>query len=171
MWIVTVTLFIMAFAIVAFILSAYTRRIAEVALTEKFRAAETITEGGVPGEWIATIKRRIARKGMMRFLTGEVSGQQLALAKLDKLCYFYEHSPFFQNEDSRRLLLRRLQETREQWAGATWEELAAASGKVADSGARAEKRDTIVGPPSPPNGSTDRRDMRRGRHEHTDVVG
>ena len=74
MWIVTVTLFTMAFAIVVLMLSAYTRRVTEMSLIEKFRAAETITEGGVPGEWIAAINRRIAQKAVMRFLTGEASG-------------------------------------------------------------------------------------------------
>jgi hypothetical protein len=108
------------FAIIVGFLIAYTRRVADVALTDQFRAGETIVNGRIPDQWVAQINRRLASP---RFLRRDVSGTELALDKIDKLYRFYEQSPFFENEKTRDLLLEQLRETRERWAKMTWEEL------------------------------------------------
>jgi hypothetical protein len=108
------------FAIIVGFLVAYTRRVANVALTDQFRAGETIVDGRIPDQWVVQINRRLA---FPRVLHRDISGTELALDKIDKLYRFYEKSPFFENEKARELLLEQLQETRERWAKMTWEEL------------------------------------------------
>jgi hypothetical protein len=109
-----------AFAIVVGLIIVYVRRVAGVALTDEFRAAETIVDGRLPSKWAAQINRRLA---LTRLLRRNVTGTELALDKIDKLVRFYAKSPFFEDERARKLLLARLQETRERWAKMTWEEL------------------------------------------------
>jgi len=99
------------------------RRVADVALTDQFRAAETIVNGRVPNQWVLQIKRRIAWGSRLPLFRRGVSGIELALAKIDNLYRFYENSPFYGNAEARELLLTELRETRERWAKMTWEEL------------------------------------------------
>lgn len=119
-----------AFAIIARLLTVYMRWVADGALTDQFRAAETIVNGRIPDQWVVQINRRIAWRRRMRLLRRDVSGTELALAKIDKLYRFYENSPFFENEEARELLLIQLRETRERWAKITWEELVAEYSEV-----------------------------------------
>jgi hypothetical protein len=116
----TFGLFVAAILAIVGFLAAYTRRVANVALTDQFRAGETIVNGRIPDQWVAQINRRLASP---RFLRRDASGTELALEKIDKLYRFYEKSPFFENEKTRQLLLEQLRETRERWAKMTWEEL------------------------------------------------
>ena len=119
-WVVSILSIAVVFAIAACLLTVYMRRVADVALTDQFRAAETIVDGRIPDQWVVQINRRLA---FPRVLRRDISGTELALDKIDKLYRFYEKSPFFENEKARELLLEQLQETRERWAKMTWEEL------------------------------------------------
>jgi hypothetical protein len=120
MLLLTFALFVAAILAIVGFLVAYTRRVANVALTDQFRAGETIVDGRIPDQWVAQINRRLASP---RFLRRDISGTELALDKIDKLYRFYEKSPFFENEETRELLLEQLRETRERWAKMTWKEL------------------------------------------------
>ena len=111
------------FAIIVGFLIAYVRRVADVALTDQFRAAETIVDGRIPDQWVLQINRRIAWESRLPLFRRDVSGTELALAKIDKLYRFYENSPFYENAETRELLLTELRETRGRWAKMTWEEL------------------------------------------------
>jgi hypothetical protein len=112
-------------AIIIGLVSLYTRRVADVALTDPFRAAETIVNGRIPDRWVLQINRRLA---LPRVLRGHVTGTELALAKIDKLVRFYANSPFFENDRARELLLAQLQDTRARWAGSTWDDVVAQYG-------------------------------------------
>ena len=111
------------FAMIVGFLIVYVRRVADVALTDQFRAAETIVNGRVPDKWVLQINRRIAWESRLPLVRRDVSGTELALDKIDKLYRFYENSPFFENEKARELLLTQLRETRERWGKMTWAEL------------------------------------------------
>jgi hypothetical protein len=111
------------FAIMVGFLIVYMRRVADVALTDQFRAAETIVDGRVPDKWVVQINRRITWESRLPLFRRGVSGTELLLAKLDELYRFYENSPFFENAEARELLLTELRETRGRWAKMTWEEL------------------------------------------------
>lgn len=112
-----------AFAIIVGLIAVYTRRVADLALTDQFRAAEAIVNGRIPDQWVVQINRRIAWRGVIRLLGRDVRGRELALAKIDKLLRFYQNSAFFENAEARKLLLTELRETRGRWAQMTWEEL------------------------------------------------
>jgi hypothetical protein len=111
------------FVIIVGFLIAYVRRVADVALTDQFRAAETIVDGRIPDQWVVQINRRIAWENRLPLFRRDVSGTELLLAKIDKLYRFYENSPFYENAETRELLLTELRETRERWGKMTWEEL------------------------------------------------
>jgi hypothetical protein len=124
MQLLTFAIFLAAiFAIIVIFLNVYMRRIADVALTDQFRAAERIVEGRVPDQWIAQINRHITKREAARLFHRDRSGTELALEKIDKLYRFYENSPFFENEEARQLLLTQLRQTRGRWAKMKWEEL------------------------------------------------
>jgi len=112
-----------AFAIIAGLLAVYMRRVADIALTDQFRAAESITNGNFPKKWDMQINRRLALKRVIPALTAEASGTEQALQKIDRLIRFFEKSPFFENAEARELLLTQLKETRQRWAKMTWEEI------------------------------------------------
>jgi hypothetical protein len=121
--IVSALFFALAFALIARLLAAYMRRVADLTLTDQFRAAETIVNGRVPDKWVVQINRRIAWESKLPLFRRGVSGTELLLAKIDKLYRFYENSPFYENAEARELLLTELRETRGRWAKMTWEEL------------------------------------------------
>jgi transcription termination factor Rho len=112
-----------AFAIIAGLLAVYMRRVADIALTDQFRAAESITNGNFPKKWDMQINRRLALKRVIPALTAEASGTEQALQKIDRLIRFFEKSPFFENAETRELLITHLMETRQRWAKMTWEEI------------------------------------------------
>ena len=122
-WVVSILVLAATFAVVTLLLTLYVRRVADVALTDQFRAAETIVDGRVPDKWVRQIKRRIAWGSRLRLFRRDVSRTELLLAKIDKLYRFYENSPFYENAETRELLLAELRETRGRWAKMTWEEL------------------------------------------------
>ena len=126
----------LAFAAITVFLVAYTRRVANVALTDHFRAGEAIANGHIPNQWVVQIKRRLAWGQRLPFLKRDVSGTDLALEKMDTLYRFFEKSPFFENAAARRLLLGRLREMRERWERMAWHEVVS---EYADAGASAKR--------------------------------
>ena len=104
-----------AFAIVVGLLIVYTRRVADVALTDQFRAGEAIVEGRIPAHWVAQIKRRQALRAVLRLFGRDAPAEEIVLAKIDKLYRFFDRSPFFENAEARELLLTKLRETRARW--------------------------------------------------------
>jgi|GEM_PF-5383425 hypothetical protein len=114
---------IVAFIILAILVTKYMRWVTNVALSDYFRDAETIIEGGIPDKWVVQIDRRLAFNRLTSIFQREPSGTELALVRIDKLLRFFENSRFFENEEARELLLGQLHETRERWSKMTWDEL------------------------------------------------
>ena len=114
---------IVAFIIIAILITKYMRWVTNVALSDYFREAETIVEGGIPDKWVVQINRRLAMNWLTSIIRRKPSGTELALLKLDRLIHFFENSQFFESEDARDLLLSQLQLTRDRWAIMSWEEL------------------------------------------------
>jgi len=113
----------LAFAVVAIFLAIYTRRVADLLLTERFRAAEAISEGRVPEAWIVQINQRLKRRHWILSRREPASGAALALEKLVRLRLFFDKSPFFETPEARGLLLAQLDETRARWEKMTWDEI------------------------------------------------
>ncbi len=113
----------LVFVVVAIFLAAYTRRVADVLLTEHFRAAEAISEGKAPEAWITQINRQLVYR---RWLPGRRKvepGTKLALEKLARLRLFFAKSKFFETAQARELLLAKMDETRDRWEKMTWDEI------------------------------------------------
>ena len=104
-------------------IAVYIRRVADLALTDQFRAAESITNGSFPKKWHRQINHCLTLKHVIPGLAPEASGTGQALQKLDRLIRFFEKSPFYENAEARELLLTQLKETRQRWAKMTWEEI------------------------------------------------
>lgn len=117
-----VALFIL-FCLVLLLVTGYTRLIVNSALTDPFRAAESISNGKFPEKWGTQINRQLALKRLIPVLPTHVSGTRQALRKLDRLIRFFDKSSFFENAEARELLLTQLKETRQRWAVMTWEEI------------------------------------------------
>jgi hypothetical protein len=114
---------LIAFSLVVLLIPAYARSVADAALTDQFRAAESISNGRIPEKWAAQINRSLAYKRMAPALLPEASGTKQSLQKLDRLMQYFNKSPFFENAESRELLLNQFKETRQRWLKMTWEEI------------------------------------------------
>jgi hypothetical protein len=114
---------VIAFVLVVFSITLYTRRVADLVLTDQFRAAESIDNRRFPENWLKQINRRLAIQRLLPFLKLKASERGQALRKIDRLIQFFEKSPFFENAETRELLLSRLIETRQRWSTMTWEQI------------------------------------------------
>ena len=114
---------VIAFALVVFSITVYTRRVADSALTDQFRAAESITNGRFPEKWLKQINRRLAIQRLLPFQKFKASETGQSLRKINRLIQFFEKSPFFENAEARDLLLSQLKETRQRWSAMTWEQI------------------------------------------------
>jgi hypothetical protein len=114
---------IVAFIIIAILITKYMRWVTNIALSDYFREAETIVDGGIPDKWIVQINRRLAINWLTSIFRREPSGTDLVMLKIDRLIRFFENSQFFESDDARELLLSQLQETRERWSIMSWEEI------------------------------------------------
>ena len=105
-------------------LGVYLRRVFDGALTEQFRAAEALEAGRTPPQWVPAISRQVAwqRLAFWRPARTEV---QAAAQRVEELSRFVARGPFFQDEATRTLLLKRLQQTQARWAGRTWDQIKA----------------------------------------------
>jgi len=114
---------IVAFIIIAILITKYMRWVTNVALSDYFREAEIIVEGRIPKKWVIQINRRLALNRLTSIFRKNPTGTELALRKIDKLIRFFKNSQFFEDEDARTLLLSQLQDTHKRWSNMTWEEL------------------------------------------------
>lgn len=114
---------VIAFALVAGFIAFYVRRVADVAITDQFRAAELICDDKFPDAWFEQINRRLARERLLPAFFTKMSGAEQALEKIDRLKRFFEKSPFYENAEARELLLEKLRDTRQHWSNMSWEDL------------------------------------------------
>jgi hypothetical protein len=113
------------FGIAVALLLPYSRRVIDSSLTSHFRAAESISEGHLPAQWAEQIDRRLR---WQRLLPASVARQRpdgtaLALAKLEKLSKFFSANSFFENAETKAMLLEELETARRHWETMSWEEL------------------------------------------------
>lgn len=114
---------LIAFILIVMWIAIYMQRVASSALTDQFRAAESISNGSFPDKWFKEINRRQSLKRLLPRFQPEDSAKRQALQKIDKLIRYFEKSPFFENAAARDLLLLQLKETRQHWINLTWDEI------------------------------------------------
>jgi hypothetical protein len=115
-----------------------TRRVTESMISRKHRLLEEIVDTGeVPAEWMKRAIRPVAR---LRGARGAVAGDQAkaaCLQQLDDLTVYVERSPFMADEETKEVLLERLDHVYEAWstreaAAFRCQERTASAGQLAD---------------------------------------
>ena len=134
---VILLIFAIGIALLVLFITKYTRRIGDTALTDNFRAAESIAGRRIPARWRAQINLQIKLRKMGFAFQSKISGTDIALNKIHQLYMFFEKSKFFDTEETRALLLKTLNETRDRWRSMAWEEILEES----DSAAAKDKAD------------------------------
>ena len=104
-----------AFIVIMRVIIAYMQYVTHRAVTDHFQAAEAISEGRVPEQWVAQINRRSGQ--------GKNNQIKLVIDKADRLYRFFEQSPFVESEMVREQLLQQIQQVSATWKVMTWEEL------------------------------------------------
>lgn len=117
--------FAVLIGLIMLIIIAYTRRIGDLTLTDQFRAAESISDGRFPWNWVGQIKNQARLRILATFGRSKITKTDLALRKLDRLHKFFEHSKFFETEEARLILISNLLTVRERWKIMTWDEMIA----------------------------------------------
>jgi hypothetical protein len=112
---------IIVFGLIVYGITFYLRGIVGFALTDKFQAAEAVSNGEIPEKWVAQINRRLHPQRLIPIFQRHDSGIELAVAKIDKLYRYFEKTPFVEDETAREILLEQLLKTKRQWAKMSWE--------------------------------------------------
>jgi hypothetical protein len=121
----TLLVWVLVFGGLIGLLGLYARGVVDLGLTGRFRAAEAISNGRTPAQWVAAIDRQLALwRALLPWLRSP-SGSALAARRAEQLSGFFERSTFFEDEAARALLLARLAAARERWSNMTWEQIRA----------------------------------------------
>jgi hypothetical protein len=116
-----------------------TKRISEQMISRKHRLLEGIVDtGDVPAEWLRQTARPAAR---LRGARGAAAAEQVkavCLQQLDALAVYVERSPFMADDETREVLLERLDHVYEAWvardaAAFQWQARTAPAGPPTDS--------------------------------------
>ena len=113
------------------LIAVYLRRVFDVALTDQFRAAETIYNGRTPPQWVGAISQQLAVRRLLPWRP-TASGAQLAVQRVERLVQFFARGPFFEDEATRARLLADLRQAQTRWAGMTWDQIKAEAAPAAN---------------------------------------
>jgi hypothetical protein len=137
-WLVLLVLPLASMAGIMLLSVWLTGRVSERMISRKHRLLEEIINTGeVPPEWMKRATRPIAK---LRGVRGAVAGDQAkaaCLKQLDDLTVYVERSPFMADDETREVVLERLDHVYEAWASRDaaafrWQERAASAGPSAD---------------------------------------
>ncbi len=110
------------------LVALYARRVLDTMLTANFRAAEAISRGRTPAEWVVSIGRQAAlRRALLPWLR-HPSEAELAARRAARLGRFFARGTFFEDEAARALLLDCLAAAAVRWATMTWDAIRAEAG-------------------------------------------
>jgi hypothetical protein len=116
---------IVLFVLVIALLVQYWRHMVTNSLTAHFRAAECISEGHLPPQWVKEIERHLRFWRWQRGLqpASIEAGTALAIDKLDRLKQFFATSTVFADAEAKTILMEELDSTRRRWEQMSWEQL------------------------------------------------
>jgi hypothetical protein len=115
-----------------------TRRVSERMINRKHRLLEEILNTGeVPAEWMRRATRPVGKLSNVRGAVAGDDAKATCLQQLDDLIAYVERSPFMADDETREVLLERLDHVYEAWAtwdaGAfRWHERTASAGQLVD---------------------------------------
>jgi hypothetical protein len=117
----TLLIVTLAVAATAGLLALYARSLLDGLVTANFRAAEAISAGRLPAEWVPAIRRQAAlRRALLPWLQTPAESALIARRVL-RLRRFFERSPFFADEAARSQLLACLSSAGDRWSTMSWE--------------------------------------------------
>jgi hypothetical protein len=111
---------VLAVAVLMGLLALYARRLLDVSLTAHFRAAEAISHGRTPAEWVPAISRQAAL-GRALLPWSPPAESALIARRVRRLRRFFERCPFFADEAARAQLLDCLSAAGDRWSTMTWD--------------------------------------------------
>jgi len=93
----------------------YSEKSIQLLVERKHRDAEAIINtGNAPPDW--------GNRGLTRLGMDSIS-KVLAMRRLSRIISYIQHSPFVEDEDSRKILMDKLNEIRERWESMQWYEI------------------------------------------------
>lgn len=93
----------------------YSQKVISFLVERKHRDAEMILNSGIaPPDW--------GKKGLARFGHSGLS-KMIAMRKIRQIIHYFRHTPIVEDEESRELLVSRLQKIRESWKKMGWKEI------------------------------------------------
>lgn len=93
----------------------YTEKVVSFVVDRKHQDAESILGSGyAPPEW--------GKRGIMRWANGPVA-KLLAMRRLNAIIKYFKHTLLVKDEDSRKLLIGRLESVKESWQPLVWREI------------------------------------------------
>jgi hypothetical protein len=150
---IVILLFVIGFILFTGLILVVYQRVIGAALTEPFRAAETIVNGGVPTGWLAQINRQLAWRRLFLPKRGGPDAVALLIKKIDRLHRYFENNSFYESIEARQVMLSRLRAARLRWCGLTWTELQALKGSQGSQEEWIPQPDTADGESNVPGGT------------------
>ena len=126
-------IFVIFFVFIAKFGVSYAGKLTERMMTSRFKDANTVlNEKTVPKSWIDNIERRVFNPNslsslLLRFRDVPDDKETLAknalMLRLEKLRKYFEKCPFFEDPDSRTVMLEELKSILAEWEPKAWSEL------------------------------------------------
>jgi len=127
-------IFVVLFVFIAKFGIAYATKLTERMMTDRFKDANAIlNDKVVPKRWIDGIEKKIFEPNPVAALVDrfrdlpqdrETLAKERLMLRLDKLTKYFEKCPFFEDPESRKVMLEELEEIRAKWEPKPWGELA-----------------------------------------------
>ena len=93
----------------------YTEKLVSVVVDRKHRDAEFILSSeNAPPDW--------RKRGLARWASGPLA-KRIALRRLNAIIRYFRHTPLVKDEESRELLIERLEGVNQSWQARDWKEI------------------------------------------------
>jgi hypothetical protein len=126
-------IFVILFVFIAKFGVSYAAKLTEKMMTTRFQDANTIlNEKTVPRGWINDVERRVFNPNSLFSLLArfrdlpedkEIMAKTEIMVRLVKLQKYFEKCPFFEDPESRKVMLEELEGVKADWEPKAWQEL------------------------------------------------
>lgn len=126
-------IFVILFVFIAKFGVSYAAKLTERMMTSRFKDANTIlNEKTVPQGWIDNVERKVFNPNSLFSLLArfrdlpedkEVLAKTEIMLRLEKLSKYFEKCPFFEDPESRKVMLEELEGVKAEWEPKAWREL------------------------------------------------
>ena len=130
---IVLLIFVVLFVFIAKFGISYATKLTERMMTSRFQDANAIlNEKAVPERWIKTVEKKIFRPSPIILLMNrfrdlpenrDVLAKEEIMLLLAKLTKYFERCPFFEDPDSKKMMLEELEGIRTVWEPKRWPEI------------------------------------------------